>query len=672
MLVETIAPVTDKAATGEGKQPAQVALVCMPFAALSFPNLGLSLLKAALAQQDIACDIHYLNISFAERIGLPLYWWIWWTTNIRLLFGEWFFAQALFGREWDKEHPLLKDLQDESDEADGSPDRPELLRQARNDAGAYLDACLSAAPWEQYKIIGFSSMGQQNVASLALAKRIKAAWPDKIIVFGGPNCQGEMGLELHRQFPFIDFICRGESDFLFPALVERLLAGASPPSLPGLIFRDDSAQSVPVGSSAPPVTDLDSLPYPDFDDYFQQMGQSPLAVESSPTVVFESSRGCWYGAKQHCTFCGLNDEAIAFRRKSPGRVLDELTYLTGRYGGNRLAATDNILDMRYLTDLVPEIIERDLGPSIHYEVKANLRKSQLRLLKRAGMDNLQPGIESLSTHILRLMRKGCTALQCVQFLKWASELGIQVAWNFLMGFPSEEPDEYAHMADMVPALLHLQSPWSAGLIRLDRFSPHFNDLKGFGITNVRPASNYGLVYPFPEASLRRLAFFFDFDYADGRDPSTYTAPLLEMIKYWRANYCPGALASISNGQVLIIHDRRPGAKQARFELTGLEKAAYEYCDAAHYLEAIHGHLLELGYAVDKEALRHRLEEWVEDRLMLCEGDRFLSLAVPADDLAGRLSDSDLIGQALAAAIAELGDASRKERVRQGAACETPE
>jgi ribosomal peptide maturation radical SAM protein 1 len=668
MSVETTVPVTDKAAAGEGNQTAQVALVCMPFAALSFPNLGLSLLKAALAQQDIACDIHYLNISFAERIGLPLYWWIWWTTNIRLLFGEWFFAQALFGRQWDKEHPLLKDLQNGSGEADDSPDRPELLRQARNDAGAYLDACLSAVPWEQYEIIGFSSMGQQNVASLALAKRIKAAWPDKVIVFGGPNCQGEMGLELHRQFPFIDFVCRGESDFLFPALVERLLGGASPPSLPGLILRRDDGQSLPVGGSAPPVTDLDSLPYPDFDDYFRQMGQSPLAVESSPTVVFESSRGCWYGAKQHCTFCGLNDETIAFRRKSPGRVLDELTYLTGRYGGNRLAATDNILDMRYLRDLVPEIIERDLDRSIHYEVKANLRKNQLRLLKRAGMDNLQPGIESLSTEVLKLMRKGCTALQCVQFLKWASELGIQVAWNFLMGFPGEEPEEYTRLAEMVPALFHLQPPWSAGLIRLDRFSPHFNDTKGFGITNARPAANYGLVYPFPEASLRRLAFFFDFDYADGRDPSTYTAPLAEMIEYWRANYCPGALTSVSNGQSFVIHDRRPGAKQARFELTGLEKAAYEYCDAAHTLEAIHGHLLGLGYAVDRETLRHRLEGWVGDRLMLGEGDRFLSLAVPADDLAGRLSDSDVIGQALAGAIAEWGDASRKKRVSTGAAC----
>jgi hypothetical protein len=67
--------------------------------------------------------------------------------------------------------------------------------------------------------------------------------------------------------------------------------------------------------------------------------------------------------------------------------------------------------------------------------------------------------------------------------------------------------------------------------------------------------------------------------------------------------------------------------------------------------------------VDKEALRRQLEGWVEDRLMLCEGDRFLSLAVAADDIVSPLSGSDAIRQAMAAAIAQLGDTSRKEYVR---------
>jgi hypothetical protein len=467
-------------------------------------------------------------------------------------------------------------------------------------------------PWDQYQVIGFSTNLQQNLASLALARRIKATWPDKVIVLGGANCDGEMGLELHRQFPFIDYVCRGESEIVFAALVERLLDGAPPPSLPGLIVRGDGGQSVPVGGNALPVSDLDSLPYPDFDDYFQQLDRSSLDIAHCVTLVFESSRGCWYGEKRHCTFCRLNSEEAAFRSKSAGRVLDELGHLTRRYGVNKVIARDKILDLRYLRSLVPQM-------------------------------------------------KGCTALQNVQLLKWGSELGLDIMWNFLWGFPGEEPGEYARMAKMVPALVHLEPPKGWGPIQLLRFSPYFDDPERWGITNVRPAASYGLVYPLPEASLRRLAYCFDFDYADGRDPRTYTAPLAEMIQYWQANYCPGALTSLSDGQSLVIHDRRPGASKAIFELSGMEKAAYGYCDQAHSLQGIHRHLCELGYAVNKRALRQRLEGWVEDGLMLRDGDWFLSLAVRADDAAGRISDSRAIRRALAGAIAELGDAARRKR-----------
>jgi ribosomal peptide maturation radical SAM protein 1 len=525
----------------------------------------------------------------------------------------------------------------------------------------YLDACLSAVAWDQYRVIGFNSSLQQNLASLALAERIKARWPDKTIVFAGANCEGEMGLELHRQFAVIDFVCRGESDFLFPALVEHLLAGAPSPSLPGLVARRDGGQSVPVNGSAPPVTDLDDLPYPDFDDYFQQLDESSLDVDPWLTLVFESSRGCWYGEKHHCTFCRLNREEIGFRSKSAGRVLDELTHLTRRYGVGRVIARDKILEPQYLRSLVPEMIERDMGWSILYEAKANLRKEQLRLLKRAGVISLQPGIESLSTSILKLMRKGCTALQNVQLLKWGSELGLELVWNFLWGFPGEEPEEYARMADMIPALLHLEPPTGAGPAQLLRFSPYFYEPERWGITDIRPTSGYGLVYPFSGASLQRLASSFDFDYADGRDPGAYAAPVAEMIQYWQANYCPGALTCVSDGRSLTIYDRRPGARQAMYELKGMEKAAYLYCDRAHSLRAIHRYLVEKGYGVIERALRQRLEGWVEDRLMLSDGDWFLSLAVALDDVARQLGGSDVISQALAGAIADLGDASRSER-----------
>jgi hypothetical protein len=289
----------------------------------------------------------------------------------------------------------------------------------------------------------------------------------------------------------------------------------------------------------------------------------------------------------------------------------------------------------------------------------------LKLLRQAGMDNLQPGIESLSTPILKLMRKGVTALQTVQLLKWASELGIEMCWNLLMGFPGEDPAEYERMAAMVPSLLHLEPPWSAGPIRMDRFSPHFCDPGGWGFTNVRPAANYRVVYPFPDEVLERLACFFEFDYQDGRDPAAYTAPLIERVEYWRANYCPGALTSISIGDTLTIHDRRPSAVAARTALRGAWKALYEFCDEAHSLRAIHTHLRGSGFDPDEETIRRQLDAWVDQRLALSDGDWYLSLAVPVDDLAASMSDDALIREALGGAIAELGEAFRRRRMEEG-------
>ncbi len=212
--------------------------------------------------------------------------------------------------------------------------------------------------------------------------------------------------------------------------------------MPGLIYRDGDRSIVGASIGASPISKLDELPYPDYDDYFEQLQASSLNINGSVDLPFETSRGCWYGAKHHCTFCGLNGETMAYRSKSPSRALKEIQFLAGRHGVKRLTATDNILDTRYLAELLPELERGDSKLSLFYEVKANLRREQLAALKRAGIDRLQPGIESLSTSILQLMRKGCTALQNLQTLKWASELRIQMFWNFLAGFPGEDPRDY--------------------------------------------------------------------------------------------------------------------------------------------------------------------------------------------------------------------------------------
>ena len=82
---------------------------------------------------------------------------------------------------------------------------------------------------------------------------------------------------------------------------------------------------------------MDALPYPDFDDYFARHAASPLEEEIEALLFFETSRGCWWGEKHHCKFCGLNGSRLAYRSKYPRRAVDELVYLHRRHGATRPA-----------------------------------------------------------------------------------------------------------------------------------------------------------------------------------------------------------------------------------------------------------------------------------------------------------------------------------------------
>ena len=107
---------------------------------------------------------------------------------------------------------------------------------------------------------------------------------------------------------------------------------------------------------------------------------------------------------------------------------------------------DDIIELAHIRDLMPLLRERGCDLAIFYETKANLNKDQIRALQSAGVTAIQPGIESLSTPILKSMRKGVTGLQNIRLLKWCAEIGVTLSWNVLYGFPGEAPEEYERMA----------------------------------------------------------------------------------------------------------------------------------------------------------------------------------------------------------------------------------
>jgi len=382
-------------------------------------------------------------------------------------------------------------------------------------------------------------------------------------------------------------------------------------------------------ANTPTVEDLDTLPIPDYDDYFAQLEQSPIKEEIAPSIPFETSRGCWWGAKHHCTFCGLNGATMAYRSKTAQRALDELTTLTGKYSGYPVNVVDNILDMKYFKDFIPRLAERKLGLTLSYEVKANLTKEQLRSLWQAGIRSIQPGIESFSDEVLKIMHKGVRAMQNIQVLKWCQELEIYPVWNLLWGFPGESAEEYRQMANLIPLLTHLTPPYSVSRIRTDRFSPNYDRAEELGFKNLRPYSAYYHVYKLPRESLDNLAFHFTYEYVTPQDHEDYIGPVFERALEWARCHDRSRLFWVEKEGRLLIWDSRPIAKRSVTILNGLPKICYQACDQESNLPMIHRKIEGMTKRkIDVEAIGDCLDDLTEKKLILRQGNSYLALAVP--------------------------------------------
>ncbi|GAA0587245.1 RiPP maturation radical SAM C-methyltransferase [Paractinoplanes ferrugineus] len=599
-----------------------VVLVSMPFMTAERPSIQLGLLKAIAEAHGWDVRTLHANLDLAHRIGAEAYRTL--CEQRGQMFGDWLFSVAAFGEQ--APDPDGRLLDDHAAELDLPAD---LLRRIRDeDVPGYLDDLVGAVSWKDVRVVGFSCTFQQNAASFALARRLKREFPHLVTVFGGANFDDEMGLEYVRRVDAIDYAVLGEGDVAFPELLSALATGADPGSVPGVAGRrGDEVVATP---SAPPFERLDESPPPDYDEYFSRaegLGLQPSAGQRTVRIPFESARGCWWGAKHHCTFCGLNGSSMRFRAKSPGRVAVELATQARRYRSFRFEAVDNILDTAYLSGLFPELIAAGTTYDIFYEVKANLTREQLRLLRQGGVTHLQPGLESLSTRVLGLMRKGVRAGQNVNVLRWGQYYGITISWNIIWGFPGESADDYRAQAAVLPHLVHLRPPAGAGRVWLERFSPLYTD-KTAGVRERRPERGYRYVYP-DRFDLGKIAYFFEYELADPLPDEAY-AGVRAGVEAWKAAWqraTPPTLTYFSAPGLLQIYDgRHPGA-EGTYTFEGDLAEIYLACvDRPISASAVRE---RLSRRLPLDAVEEAFAGFAERGLMFLDGSAALALALPA-------------------------------------------
>src|SRR6266581_2789740 len=204
----------------------RVVLVSMPFMDPYRPSIQLGLLKSLTARCGFPVRTLHANLDFAVRIGVDYYELL--CQHRGPMVGEWLFSLAAFpGIAPDPDAHMIDELCHELSYLGASKDnlRERLLRIRDVDIPAYLDALVDTFSRDD-KVIGFTSTFQQNVASFALARRLKQRQPSIVTVFGGANFDTEMGPELVRSVDCIDFAVIGEGDETFPRLLGALATGA--------------------------------------------------------------------------------------------------------------------------------------------------------------------------------------------------------------------------------------------------------------------------------------------------------------------------------------------------------------------------------------------------------------------------------------------------------------
>ncbi|MCY0096408.1 RiPP maturation radical SAM C-methyltransferase [Hoeflea ulvae] len=463
----------------------EVALVVPPFADVFQANLACHLLQACAKDAGFDVKIIYGNMLFASMVGPRVY---------RELITERLALEAVFRRA-----------------AFGAFDTDLDRRLAKSEAFQKADACVS--PWLDAisaivgqmapRIVGASCSFEQITSSIALLKRCKHDFPDIVTLIGGANCEADMAEGLLSTGARIDHVASGESEDTFITLLRQILREGTVPDR--IIY-------------GKPCMKMNALPLPDYHAFFDQhalfLAGKDGAIQE-PALPHESSRGCWWGEKHHCTFCGLNGGGMAFREKSADRIVSEIETLFECYPIKQLNMTDNIMPHRYFQTVLPRLAS-SLPPdvTIFYEQKANISLDKALLLRDAHITEIQPGIESLNTDLLTRMNKGTTAALNLRLLRLARILKIDVSWNLLVGFPGDRAESYTEMLQLMRKIPHLQPPSDFAFLRLDRFSPYHENPAHFGIENLRPQEIYRQLFP-PQTDIDKLAYYFSGDYQSG-------------------------------------------------------------------------------------------------------------------------------------------------------------
>jgi ribosomal peptide maturation radical SAM protein 1 len=605
-----------------------IVLVSTPWPLYSRPSIQLGALKAYLKSEfpELQIKALHLYLKVAERIGRKLYHEI----SERTWPAESIYAALLFPEQIDEIKKVFYR------EAKNNI----VLRKTDFDALTAVvkeasDNMIKAIDWGKFELAGFSICLCQLTSSLYFIKKIKKSFPNLRIVTGGSMFTGDTIFQLLETFSEIDHVVSGEGELPMAGLIRYLMKSDSPNkivSIPGLVSRNGSRIIGDISFNQ--IKDLTSLPPPDYDDYFDLLKTVSPGKTFFPTLCAEISRGCWWKSsgkskkQRGCAFCNLNLQWNGYRKKGVRQVVSEIDYLTKRHKSLSIAFMDNMLPLREGKEIFLCVHKLSKDLRLFAEIRATTSYEMLKAMRSAGVEEVQVGIEALSSRLLKKLNKGTTCIQNLEVMKNCEELGIADISNLILCFPGSDT------TDVKETLRSLDFAFPFRPLRVVSFwlglgSPVRDNRRAFGLTAVFNHPNYAAL--FPPNVFQSISFMIQSFRGNRGYQKKLWQPVNEKVKAWEKAYAKlhsglsysPILSFRDGGDFLIIRQKRPDADPLTHRVVGIYRDIYLFCRTNRSVKRIIANFPQIG----EDRIVKFLKMMKDKKLIYEENSRYLSLAV---------------------------------------------
>ena len=284
--------------------------------------------------------------------------------------------------------------------------------------------------------------------ALFISERVKQLNPNLPVIWGGWHTS-LFPTEPMQDHSFIDITVQGQGEVTFCELVEAFTQNTSIETVKGISYRKEDELVKNPPRPLTPMERFDRIDYSliDVERYFKKKGKRQFD--------YISSVGCFY----RCSFCA--DPFVyqnRFQAISAEKMVADLAYYQEQYQFTDLNFQDETFftKPKRIKQFAEAILERGLKFSWAATMRADqgnrLSDEVWELCKKAGLRRLLIGVESGAQEMMDWMKKDIKITQVFYCADKCKELGIDVIFPFIVGFPGESDDSIRETVSVIKRL----------------------------------------------------------------------------------------------------------------------------------------------------------------------------------------------------------------------------